>query len=71
VAGAWLTCERGLPVRVVLAGRATDVGGPSEYSAYEFGLDVHARSVVACRLDGRCGELIERRLTPDYGELPV
>jgi hypothetical protein len=32
-------------------------------------LDVHARSVVACRLDGRCGELIERRLTPDYGEL--
>jgi transposase len=32
-------------------------------------LDVHARSVVACRLDGRRGELIERRLTPDYGEL--
>jgi len=33
------------------------------------GLDVHARSVVACRLDGRSGELIERRLTPDYGDL--
>ena len=33
------------------------------------GLDVHARSVVACALDGRTGELVERRLTPDYGEL--
>ena len=33
------------------------------------GLDVHARSVVACGLDGRSGELIERRLTPDYGDL--
>ena len=32
------------------------------------GLDVHARSVVACRLDGQTGELFERRLTPDYGE---
>lgn len=33
------------------------------------GLDVHARSVVACGLDGRTGELFERRLTPDHGEL--
>ena len=33
------------------------------------GLDVHARSVVACALDGRTGELVEGRLTPDYGEL--
>jgi transposase len=31
------------------------------------GLDVHARSVVACGLDGLTGELFERRLTPDCG----
>ena len=33
------------------------------------GLDVHARSVVACGLDGVTGELFERRLTPDQDEL--
>ena len=33
------------------------------------GLDVHARSVVACGLDGQTGELFERRLTPDHGEI--
>lgn len=33
------------------------------------GLDVHARSVVACGLDGRTGELFERRLTPDYADV--
>jgi transposase len=33
------------------------------------GLDVHARSVVACGLDGQTGELFERRLTPDRGEV--
>ena len=33
------------------------------------GLDVHARSVVGCALDGRAGEVLERRLTPDYGEV--
>jgi transposase len=33
------------------------------------GLDVHARSVAACGLDGQTGELFERRLTPDHGEL--
>ena len=33
------------------------------------GLDVHARSVVACGLDGESGELFERRLTPDHGEI--
>ncbi|MDN5759986.1 MAG: IS110 family transposase [Tomitella sp.] len=33
------------------------------------GLDVHARSVVACGLDGRTGELFERRLTPDHGDV--
>jgi len=30
---------------------------------------VHARSVVACGLDGRSGELFERRLTPDHGDI--
>ena len=33
------------------------------------GLDVHARSVVACGLDGQTGQLSERRLTPDHGEI--
>jgi len=31
------------------------------------GLDVHARSVVGCGLDGETGELFERRLTPAHG----
>ena len=33
------------------------------------GLDVHARSVVACGLDGDTGEVFERRLIPDHGEI--
>ena len=33
------------------------------------GLDVHARSVVACGLDGQTGRVFERRLTPDHGEI--
>ncbi len=33
------------------------------------GLDVHARSVIGCALDGDTGEVFERRLTPDYGEI--
>jgi transposase len=33
------------------------------------GLDVHARSVVACGMDGQTGQVFERRLTPDHGEL--
>ena len=33
------------------------------------GLDVHARSVVACGLDGRTGELLKRRLTPDHRDI--
>lgn len=33
------------------------------------GLDVHARSVVTCGLDGDTGELFERRLTPDNSEI--
>ncbi len=38
-------------------------------NATSVGLDVHARSVVACGLDGRSGELFERRLTPDHGDI--
>ena len=33
------------------------------------GLDVHARSVVACALDGDTGEVFQRRLIPNYGEI--
>jgi transposase len=33
------------------------------------GLDVHARSVMACGLDRDTGEVIERRLTPDDREI--
>lgn len=33
------------------------------------GLDMHARSVFGCALDGETGEVVERRLTPDYGEI--
>jgi transposase len=38
-------------------------------NATSVGLDVHARSVVACGLDGRTGQLFERRLTPDHGDI--
>jgi transposase len=33
------------------------------------GLDVHARSVVGCGLDGEIGEVFERRLTPNHQEI--
>jgi transposase len=33
------------------------------------GLDVHARSVVACGLDTATGELFRARLCPDHGEI--
>lgn len=33
------------------------------------GLDVHARSVVGCALDGDTGEVVERRLTPNYQDI--
>ncbi|MFC4949232.1 IS110 family transposase [Pseudonocardia sp. GCM10023141] len=42
---------------------------PVSANATSVGLDVHARSVVACGLDGRTGELFERRLTPDHGDI--
>jgi hypothetical protein len=30
---------------------------------------VHARSILGCGLDGRTGQLFERRLTPDHGDI--
>ena len=33
------------------------------------GLDVHARSVVACGLEGETGQVVERRLTPEHPEI--
>lgn len=33
------------------------------------GLDVHARSVAACAIDGVTGELRRARLSPDHGEI--
>ena len=42
---------------------------PVDRKRTSVGLDVHARSVVACGLDGVTGELFERRLTPDHDEL--
>jgi transposase len=38
-------------------------------NATSVGLDVHARSVVGCGVDGRTGQLFERRLTPDRTEI--
>jgi transposase len=42
---------------------------PVKVQRTSVGLDVHARSVVACALDGDTGEVFERRLTPDRGEI--
>ena len=39
------------------------------YQRTSVGLDVHARSVVACGIDGETGEVLERRLTPQHGEI--
>ena len=33
------------------------------------GLDVHARSVVACGIDGMTGQLFRSRLCPEHGEI--
>ncbi len=35
------------------------------------GLDVHARSVVGCAIDGESGEISRRTMTPDHGEILV
>lgn len=64
-----LTCDRGL-----LAG-AVWLVEPQVWEASVFGnrrsvgLDVPARSVMACGLNGQTGELFERRLIPVYGDV--
>src|SRR5215204_4379558 len=42
---------------------------PVKVQRTSIGLDVHARSVVACGLDGDTGEVFRRRLCPDHGEI--
>ena len=42
---------------------------PVKVQRTSVGLDVHARSVVGCGLDGDTGEVFQRRLTPDYREI--
>ena len=42
---------------------------PVRYQGTSVGLDVHARSVVACALAGETGEVFERRLTPNREEI--
>lgn len=42
---------------------------PVKVQRTSVGLDVHARSVVGCGLDGDTGEVFQRRLTPDYQEI--
>jgi transposase len=33
------------------------------------GMDVHARSVFCCALDGETGEIVERQMTPNHDEI--
>ena len=42
---------------------------PVKVQRTSVGLDVHARSVIGCALDGDTGEVFESRLTPDHGEI--
>jgi hypothetical protein len=53
--------------RVVLAGRATDVGGPSEDSAYERWVGCARAFDIWMCFDGDTGEVFQRRLCPDHG----
>jgi transposase len=39
------------------------------FARTSIGLDVHARSVVGCAIDGDTGEVFRRRLTQDFGEI--
>src|ERR1700738_3299422 len=69
-AGAPLTCERGLPSGSWSWPVEPQMWeAPVEIHRTSVGLDVHARSVVACGLDRTTGELFERRLTPNYQEI--
>src|SRR5215207_5255507 len=42
---------------------------PVKLQRTSVGLDVHARSVLGCGLDGDTGEVFQRRLCPDHGEI--
>ena len=42
---------------------------PVKFQCTSVVLGVHARSVVACGLDGQTAEVFERRLTPDHAEI--
>ncbi|GGV57438.1 hypothetical protein GCM10010245_90530 [Streptomyces spectabilis] len=44
-------------------------GGPVSSERTSVGLDVHARSVVACAIDTVTGELIRCRLTPQHADV--
>jgi len=66
-----------LPVGVTLAGSAYIAEAPVERERTSVGLDVHARSVVACGIDDDTGELFRAPLVPDpevilgwLGQLP-
>jgi hypothetical protein len=37
--------------------------------SFSVGLDVHARSVLGCALDGETGEIVEHRMTPMHAEI--
>src|SRR4051794_17651103 len=64
------TCDRGLPGRSGSWPVEPQMWeAPVSANATSVGLDVHARSVVGCGLDGRTGELFERRLPPDHSEI--
>lgn len=42
---------------------------PVKIQRTSVGLDVHARSVVGCALDGETGEVFQRRLSPDHRQI--
>ncbi|PEG35288.1 IS110 family transposase [Mycolicibacterium duvalii] len=42
---------------------------PVKIQRTSVGLDVHARSVFGCALDGQTGEVFQRRLCPDHREI--
>ncbi|OBG38995.1 transposase [Mycobacterium alsense] len=42
---------------------------PVKLQRTSVGLDVHARSVLGCALDGDTGQVFQRRLSPDHGQI--
>jgi hypothetical protein len=63
-AGASLTCDRGFASEGRSWPVAHKMWEAQRCISVRVGLDVHARSVVACGIDGETGEVFERRLTP-------